>query len=307
MSLFTRTAAPRTPGHWPAAPATREIDSAAMKQAMIPFLLALFVVACGAPETETATPEPARPSQPDVRGEEIAYDVDGVTLNGYLAYDAAQTGPRPGVLVVHEWWGHNEYARTRARMLAEMGYTALALDMYGDGKLAEHPEDAQKFMMEVIDNLDVVVARFTAARELLEGHETTDAARTAAIGYCFGGAVVLHMTRMGIGLDAVASFHGDLRSMATPVAAAAETRVLVLHGAADPFVPVESVDAFKQEMTDAGIDMRFVEYPDVVHSFTNPGATAYGESFELPLRYDEAADKASWAELEGFLSEVFAG
>jgi dienelactone hydrolase len=250
---------------------------------------------------------PAQSSLPEIRGEVVHYQADGVTLTGYIAYDERQEGTRPGVLVVHEWWGHNEYARERARMLAEMGYTALALDMYGDGKLAEHPEDAQKFMMEVTGNLDVVVDRFQTARGLLEQHATTDPEKTAAIGYCFGGAVVLHMARLGADLDAVASFHGDLAARTEIKPGTITARILVAHGADDPFVPQDQLEAFRQEMADAEVDMKFVAYPGAVHSFTNPGATAVGERFEMPLAYNREADLESWNELESLLAETFSG
>lgn len=241
----------------------------------------------------------------DITGEEVSYEVAGVKLTGFLAYDASSSDPRPGVLVVHEWWGHNQYVRDRALMLAEMGYTALALDMYGDGKQADHPEDAQKFMMEVLGNMSAGQTRFEAARSVLENHASTDAGRTAAIGYCFGGAVVLQMARSGMDLAGVASFHGNLSTKTPAQPGAVKARLLVLHGADDPFVPAEQVAGFKQEMSDAGAEMRFIAYPGAAHAFTNPGATQKGEKFDLPLAYNKEADQASWVELERFLENVF--
>lgn len=276
-------------------------------------LLTLLAVACSpTPETSRAdrtSEESSIQTQlpaPDVRGEVVDYEVDGVPLKGFLAYDENRAGPRPGVLVVHEWWGHNEYSRKRAEMLAEMGYTAFALDMYGDGKLAEHPEDAQKFMMEATEEMSVAVARFEAARELLEGHSTTDSERIAAIGYCFGGAVVLHMARLGTDLDAVASFHGDLVARAEVEPGAIQARILVANGEDDPFVSQEQIAAFLQEMEDADADMEFVAYPGAVHSFTNPAATEIGEAFDMPLAYDATADRESWNKLAALLAETFA-
>jgi len=279
-------------------------------------LLTTACVACGPADQDASQGEsasapaeataPEAPPGQDIRTEEVNYQVGGVNLTGYLAFDPNQQGQRPGVLVVHEWWGHNDYARMRARMLAEMGYTALALDMYGDGKRAEHPDDAQKFMSEVLADMETAQARFEAARVLLEGHETTDATKTAAIGYCFGGGVVLHMARIGTDLDGVASFHGSLGTETPAAPGVVQSKILVLHGADDPFVPAEALEAFKKEMADAGADMKFIAYPDTVHSFTNPAATEIGEKFELPLRYREAADKASWAELDAFLTVLFA-
>jgi dienelactone hydrolase len=251
-----------------------------------------------------ATPPDEKPPT-SVKGEEIEYKAGDVTLKGYLAYDESIKDPRPGVLVVHEWWGHNDYARRRATMLAELGYTALAVDMYGDGKQAAHPDDAQKFMKEVIGNMDEGVKRFEAAKKLLEEHESTAPDKTAAIGYCFGGAVVLHMARVGMDLDGVASFHGSLASPTVAKKGEVKAKVLVMHGEADPFVKPEDVDGFKKEMAAAEADMKFIGYPGAKHAFTNPAATENGKKFELPLEYNAEADKKSWAELETFLGALF--
>ena len=237
--------------------------------------------------------------------QEVSDEVGGVKLKGFMAYDQTLPGKRPGVLVVHEWWGHNDYVRTRAQMLADMGYTAFALDMYGDGKLAQHPGDAQKFMMEVLGNIEAAEARFDAAHKILRDHATTDKTKTAAIGYCFGGAVVLHMARVGTDLDGVASFHGNLSTQSPAVEGAVKARVFVLHGADDSLIPPEQVEAFKLEMELAKVDMKLIAYPGAVHSFTNPGATVVGEALKMPLAYNESADQDSWAELDRFLGEIF--
>ena len=270
-------------------------------------LLILLLVLSSTACTKRKTEEPMKePTAPDVRGEEVTYQAGDTTLRGYLAWDASKQGPRPGVLVVHEWWGHSDYVRRRAKMLAEEGYTALALDMYGDGKEAAHPGDAQEFMMEVIQNVDTAKARFDAAYELLQKHGSTDPSRMAAIGYCFGGAVVLQMARFGRNLDGVASFHGNLATEAPAERGAVNAEILVLHGGADPLVPAEQVEAFKEEMDAAGADYTFIEYPGVKHAFTNPAATETGKKFDMPLAYDEEADRKSWAELQKFLKKVFA-
>jgi dienelactone hydrolase len=251
--------------------------------------------------------EPAKPGTADdsVVGEEITYEGGGVKMKGYLAYDKSIEGKRPGVLVVHEWWGHNDYARNRAKQLAKLGYTALAVDMYGDGKQAAHPDDAKKFMMEVVGNMDSAKNRFEAAMELLEKHETVDPDKLAAIGYCFGGGVVLAMARLGVDLDGVASFHGTLGTETPAKKGDIKAKILVAHGNADPFVPAEQVEAFKKEMEAAGADMKFFGYDGAKHAFTNPAATDNGKKFDLPLEYNEEADKKSWAELEKFLKEIF--
>lgn len=241
----------------------------------------------------------------EIVGEEVSYRHGDIEMKGYLAYDDAIEGKRPGVIVVHEWWGHNEYVRQRADMLARLGYSALAVDMYGDGKTADHPEDAGKFAGAVRKNMPVAQARFEAAVDLLNAHDTVDNDKTAAIGYCFGGGLVLEMARLGVDLDAVASFHGSLGTANPAAAGGVKPRIQVFNGGADPFVKPEQIAAFKQEMDAAGADYEFIEYPDVVHSFTNPDADAFGQRFGLPLRYDAAADEASWqAMLEMFESTL---
>jgi dienelactone hydrolase len=280
-----------------------------MRRPVYVFVLGLLAVAScktnrDAPREERTVTK--TPSKPDVHGEEVSYEAGGTALKGYLAWDASQRGPRPGVIVVHEWWGHNDYVRRRARMLAEQGYAALALDMYGAGKLAQHPEDAQKFMMEAISQADVARARFMAGYELLKKHEVTDPTKVAAIGYCFGGAVVLQMARLGTDLDGVASFHGTLAAQGGPAApGTVKAKVLVLHGAEDPLIPNEQVVAFKKEMDAARVDYTFIEYPGAKHAFTNPAATEKGKKFGMPLAYDENADEQSWAELLTFLQGLF--
>ncbi|AJE02578.1 dienelactone hydrolase family protein [Geobacter pickeringii] len=235
---------------------------------------------------------------------EVDYRDGGVTMKGYLAWDDAVPGKRPGMLVVHEWWGLNDYARTRARMLAELGYTALAVDMYGGGKVAGHPDDAGKFAAEVTKNLDLMTARFTAALELLKKQPTVDPARIGAIGYCFGGAVVLNMVRQG-GLAGVASFHGSLASVRPPGQGGVKARVLVMNGGADRFITPEQIGAFTAEMAKAGAGFRFINYAGAKHSFTNPDAGSFAKKFGLDLAYDAAADRQSWDEMSRFFRELF--
>lgn len=247
--------------------------------------------------------KPLAEALPKVKEQEIRYTLDGQEFIGFLAYPIGEVDPVPGVVVVHEWWGHNYYARSRAKQLAEIGYAAFALDMYGDKKQADHPEDAMKFMQAVGANTPLASARFDKAVEVLAKHPRVDASQIAAIGYCFGGAVALNMARMGKNLKGVISFHGGLGDLA-PLAEHAHTPLLVLNGAADPFVPDPHKIAFKKEMDASSIDYEFVDYPDVLHAFTNPAATAMGEKFELPLKYDLEADKDSWQRMKQFLAKV---
>ncbi|MCL5021837.1 MAG: dienelactone hydrolase family protein [Nitrospirae bacterium] len=247
----------------------------------------------------------AAAAQPDIEGREVDYRAGDVALKGYLAYDRNLKGKRPGVLVVHEWWGLNEYARKRARMLAGLGYTALAVDMYGGGKQATHPEEAGKFSSELMKNFDAAKARFMAALEFLRGQETVDPGRVAAIGYCFGGGVVLNMARQGVDLKGVASFHGGLAAVKPARHGEVKARILVLHGGDDKFTTPAQVEAFKEEMKHAGADVRFIVYPGAMHSFTNPEADEYAKKFNLPLGYNADADRKSWEELKKFLDTIF--
>lgn len=233
-----------------------------------------------------------------IAGEEVSYQVNGSTFNGYIARPAKATTNGGGVLVVHEWWGHVDYVRRRADMLAELGYVAMAVDMYGDGKVADHPEDAGKFMREVLGNMEAGEKRFRAAFDLLKRQPGVEDGKIGAIGYCFGGAMVLEMARRGVPLASVASFHGSLGGLSPIGPGGVEARVLVLNGADDPFIKAEHISKFKQDMDAAGADYRFINYPGAVHSFTNPAATERGQKFGLPLAYDADVDARSWAEMK---------
>jgi dienelactone hydrolase len=244
-------------------------------------------------------------AQATVQGKEVTYTAGGTTLKGYIAYDDAIKGKRPGVLVVHEWWGNNEYARKRATMLAGLGYTALALDMYGEGKQAHHPDEAAKFAGELAKNLPLAKARFESAMKLLQQQKNVDATNIAALGYCFGGSVVLQMARLGENMKGAVSFHGGLATETPAEPGKVRARIISFTGTADPMIPAEQVAAFKQEMEKAGANYKVVTFPGAKHSFTNPAADEYGREFKLPLAYDAAADKASWKETQSFLADIF--
>ena len=272
-----------------------------------PLLVLAFVLLASCkekatPKTETATiPEAAVVK---VKGTEVTYASDSTNLKGYIAYDENKKGKRPGVLIVHEWWGHNDYVRERADMLAELGYTAIAVDMYGDGKQAGHPDDAGKFAMSVMTNLPEATARFNAAIKVLQEHESVDQEKLAAIGYCFGGSVALTMANSGADLDAVAAFHSGV---ALPVMPNKDlkARVLVCNGADDPFVSPESITTFKTAMDSIGAPYEYIAYPGVKHSYTSKEADANGEKFKLPLAYNADADQKSWDSLQQLLKDVF--
>jgi dienelactone hydrolase len=237
-------------------------------------------------------------------GEEVTYSTPDTEMKGYLSYDPSIDEKRPGILVVHEWWGHNEYTRERARMLAELGYTALAVDMYGDGKQANHPDDAGKFSGMVMRNMEEAKARFDSALALLKSQPSVDSTKIAAIGYCFGGSVVLTMANAGEDLDAVAAFHSGVQLPIMPNEDL-KAKILVCNGAADPFVSEESVEAFKKAMDSIQADYTYIAYEDAQHAFTSKDADSLGQKFNLPLAYQEKADNASWAELQKLLNETF--
>jgi len=240
-----------------------------------------------------------------VVGKNVEYSVQGVVLKGYLAYDNSITGKRPGILVVHEWWGLNSYARKRARMLAGLGYTALAVDMYGEGKQAMHPDDAGKFSSELMKNFEVAKTRFLASEDFLKKQPTVDPKKIGAIGYCFGGGIVLNMARQGADIAGVASFHGNLTAIKPAEPGMVKAKIRVYTGADDKFIPAETVASFKKEMTDAKADFKVIVYPGAIHSFTNPDATKLGKKYNLPLAYNAKADKESWEDMKTFFKMIF--
>lgn len=242
--------------------------------------------------------------EPKLKEDNITYTGDSVTMNGYVVYDENKEGPRPAVLVVHEWWGLNDYAKRRARELAGLGYIAMAVDMFGNGKQADNPDSAGKYTTPFYQNPQKAKARFDAALEKLKTYSQTDATKIGAIGYCFGGAQVVNMAKLGDDLKGVVSFHGSL----TVVPANKDllkAAILVCHGADDKFVPASEVEQFKHQMDSIGADYTVKIYPGATHAFTNPDATAAGQKFNLPIAYNAAADTASWNEMKTFFGKVF--
>jgi dienelactone hydrolase len=249
--------------------------------------------------------------QAEIKTSEIPYKApDGTSLIGYYAYDDAITDKRPGVVVVHEWWGLNDYSKRRARDLAALGYSALAIDMYGDGKNTEHPADAQAFMQAAMASAPAAKARFLAGLDLLKAQPQTDPNKLAAIGYCFGGKVVLDMAREGVPLAAVVSFHGVLAATSAAKPGAVKAKVLVEHGEKDTLVPMATVNTFKDEFDNAQVDYRVVIQPKAKHSFSNPDAdrlshAGHGSEKGPDLGYSKVADENSWADMQALFKEVF--
>lgn len=263
-----------------------------MKKPILKLFLSMFVVLPFTLQAEVIT-------------KEVNYSDGETTMKGYITYDDRIKGKRPGIIVVHEWWGHNDYAKKRARMLAELGYSAIALDMYGNGKTASHPKDAGMFSGEVKKNMAVAEKRFMAAYQLLQKQDHVAKDKISAIGYCFGGGIVLEMARRGVDLDGVVSFHGSLGTKEEAKKGKVKAKMLVLNGEADPFVKPEAIEAFKKEMKAAQVDFKFMNYANAKHAFTNPGADKFGEKFKIPLAYNEKADHASWTEMKAFLAELY--
>ena len=235
---------------------------------------------------------------------EIDYTAGETTLKGYLFYDENKKEKSPGIIVVHEWWGNNAYNQKRAKMLAELGYTAFAADMYGNGLVFDNPGDAEKNAGVLYADMGLLKERITAAYDVLVNSGFADPERVAAIGYCFGGTVVLNAANLGVPLDAVVSFHGGLAGFkADPVIK--NTHVLVCNGAADTFVSQEDKDNFKNQMNAVGAAYEFKEYEGALHAFTNPESTEAGKKFNMPIAYHAAADAASWNDMKEFFSKYF--
>lgn len=246
----------------------------------------------------------AEAKMPKLKEENVSYKIDSLNMDGYIVYDENVTGKRPAVLVVHEWWGMNEYVKRRARELAGLGYIAMAVDMYGNGQRADNPELAGKLATPFYQNPAMTKTHFEAALNKLKTYKEVDTANIGAIGYCFGGGVLLNIVRMGEPLKGIVSFHGSL--LGTPADKnLLKAKVLVLHGEDDKFVPATEVTAFKKQMDSIGATYSFKSYPGATHAFSNPDATAMGEKFKIPIAYNAAADTASWNEMKSFFSGLF--
>lgn len=267
--------------------------------------ISLLISSCNNNPNKSGSENKAADTQGSgVVSEQIKYTSGKDTLIGYIFYDNSTDQPNPGILVVPEWWGNNDYPRMRARQLAEMGYTAFSIDMYGNGLVVDNPEDAQKNATVIYSDPSILKNRMMAAYETLANHEMVEKDRIAAIGYCFGGSVVLNAAAIGVPLDAVVSFHGSLEGFkATPDMK--KTHVLVCNGRGDEFVTRAHIRNFKDEMEKAGAHYEFKEYDGATHAFTNPNATETGKKFNMPIAYNETADKASWQDMKDFLEQNF--
>jgi dienelactone hydrolase len=242
--------------------------------------------------------------EPKLKEEMVSYQLDSSTMNNFVVYDENIEGKRPAVFVIHEWWGLNDYTKMRARELAKLGYIAMAVDMYGNGKTGGNPDDAGKLAGPFYQDPRLAKPIFDAALGKLKTYTQMDSGKVAAIGYCFGGAQVLNLARMGEDLKGVVSFHGNL-TVTTPDKNLLKAKILVCHGNDDKFVLQPEVEQFKHQMDSIGASYIFKGYDGATHAFTNPNATAMGQKFNLPIAYNAAADTASWNEMKIFFSKLF--
>lgn len=242
-------------------------------------------------------------SNKNIKEEAANVTIEGKNYLGFAYYDDNIKGKRPGIIVVPEWWGLNDYPKSRAKQLAGLGYIALAIDMYGDGKLGNDPNAAGELASTYYKNPALTKTHIDAAIEKIKSFPQTDTSQIGAIGYCFGGYVVLNAVKLGAPLLGVVSFHGSLGGVA-PDKKLLKAKILVCHGGADEFENPH-VAEFKKQMDSVGADYKFIVFPGATHAFTNPEATENGKKFNMPIQYNAEADAASWNDMKTFFKELF--
>jgi dienelactone hydrolase len=262
--------------------------------------LCLIVASCSNQtsdkNSQTQTMDSVKSSQ-SIKTSDVTYTFNGKQSNGFIAYDENQKGKLPIVVIIHEWWGVTDYVKSRAKQLAALGYFAIDADLFGDGKTAADPNEAMALTKPYYTNPDLTLPAVNAAIAKAATYSQADTTRVAAIGYCFGGFVVLNAAKLGAPLKAVVSFHGGLGGV-QPKKGIIQGDILVCQGGADQFVQEPEQTAFKKSMDSVGAHYTFVSYPGASHAFSNPGATALGEKFKLPIAYNAAADTASWKAMQ---------
>ncbi|SFE35039.1 Dienelactone hydrolase [Chitinophaga sp. CF118] len=239
-----------------------------------------------------------------VKNEDVTILADSVTMNCFVAYSDDTTSKKPIVLIVPEWWGLDTHVKTRANQLAELGYLAVGIDMYGNSKVASDPGTAKTYATPFYTNPQLALSRLQAALAKAKTYSLADTSRTAAIGYCFGGAMVLNSAKLGLPVNGVVSFHGNLAGV-PPVKELLKAQILICHGAIDQFVSAQEVATFKKQMDSVGIPYTFKEYANATHAFTNPASTENGKKFNLPITYNAAADTASFNDMKAFFGRIF--
>ncbi len=246
--------------------------------------------------SETQTMDSSK-SAPSIKTADVVYTSNGKQSNGFIAYDENLKGKLPIVVIIPEWWGVTDYVKSRAKQLAALGYFAIDADMFGDGKTAADPNEAMALTKPYYTNPQLSLPAVEAAIAKASTFSQADTSRIAVIGYCFGGFVALNAVKLGAPVKAVVSFHGGLGGV-QPKKGVIKGDILVCQGGADQFVQEPEQLAFKKSMDSVGVHYTFITYPGASHAFSNPGATALGEKFKLPIAYNAAADTASWKEMQ---------
>ncbi len=242
-------------------------------------------------------------SSANIQKDSANFTVNGKNYIGLVYFDQNVKGKRPGILVIPEWWGLNDYTKSRAKQLAGLGYVAMAVDMYGDGKKGANPQEAQALATPYYQNPLLTKPHIDAAIAKIKTFPQTDTSEIAAVGYCFGGFVVLNAAKLGADLKGVVTFHGGLSGVA-PQRGLLKAKILVCHGGADVFENPH-VAEFKKQMDSIGADYKFIIFPGATHAFTNPASTENGIKFNMPIKYDAAADSASWNDMKEFFEKLF--
>jgi dienelactone hydrolase len=280
-----------------------------MKQKLM-FALAMAGILSSCNESENKQEQKPEPNNENamraavIKSENVDYSGDGVTMKGFVAYDEDTATPKSVVLILPEWWGIGDYTRERAKQLAALGYFAFAVDMYGNGKTAENPTDAGILATPFYTSATLAKSRFEAAMAKIKTYKMANMDKVAAIGYCFGGAMVLNMAKAGEPLKGVVSFHGNLVGNKVDKNLL-KADVLVCHGDDDKFVLPAEVATFKKQMDSVGASYTFKNYAGATHAFTNPAATEKGKKFNLPIAYNATADSASFNEMKLFFEKIF--
>ena len=275
-----------------------------MKSTITPIIILITLVTISTLNIKAQVGEPPKGAISTMKTEEFSYTNEGFTQKGYVAYVPNEKQKLPVVLIVPEWWGYGEYVKMRARKLAELGYFAMVVDMFGEGKEAKSVEEAQKFSGEFYQNPMLGRLRLEAAERHVRTFQQADGGRISAIGYCFGGSMVLNAAKQGMDFKGVVSFHGGLKGV--PAAkGVVRGKILVCHGGADKFVSDADVQEFKRNLDSVGVRYGFKVYANATHAFTNPEADANAKKFNLPIAYNAEADKQSWQDMRIFLRDVF--
>jgi dienelactone hydrolase len=267
-------------------------------------LLSCLFTSCGNNDNKQASAPAGVDSTVTLKEETVTFNADGATLDGYIAYNDSIKGKRPAILVIPEWWGLDDYVRMRARMLAQLGYVAMAVDLYGDGRVADNLDSAKAYSGPFYAHPEKGKIRVDSAIAKIRTLDMVDPNAIGAIGYCFGGGVLLNTVRLGDDLKGIVSFHGNL--IGVPARKdLLRTKILVCHGNADQFVTPKEVATFKKQMDSIGAAYTFIGYDSATHAFTNPAATANGKKFNLPIAYNAKADRASWEAMKNFFATLF--